>query len=80
MKEDPSSAVHTETRRLAAIMFTDIVGFSRQMGSNEARTLRLLDTHNQIIHKAVNEYHGNNHSGSLSYSPAAQHSGPSTQD
>jgi hypothetical protein len=26
MKKDPSSAVHTETRRLAAIMFTDIVG------------------------------------------------------
>jgi class 3 adenylate cyclase len=32
-----------ETRKLAAIMFTDIVGFSRQMGSNEARTLRLLE-------------------------------------
>src|SRR2546426_4689502 len=58
MKEDASSAVQTEQRRLAAIMFTDIVGFSRQMGSNEARTLRLLDTHNQIIHKAVSEHHG----------------------
>ena len=33
MKEDPSSAVQSENRRLAAIMFTDIVGFSRQMGS-----------------------------------------------
>jgi class 3 adenylate cyclase len=50
--------VHTETRRLAAIMFTDIVGFSRQMGSNEARSLRLLDTHNQVIHQAVTEHHG----------------------
>jgi len=58
MKEDTDSTVPTETRRLAAIMFTDIVGFSRQMGSNEARTLRLLDTHNQIIHKAVSEHHG----------------------
>lgn len=47
-----------ETRRLAAIMFTDIAGFSRQMGSNEARTLRLLDAHNQLIHKAVAEHHG----------------------
>ena len=36
-----------ETRKLAAIMFTDIVGFSRQMGSDEARMLRLLDVHNQ---------------------------------
>jgi adenylate cyclase len=47
-----------ETRRLAAIMFTDIVGFSRQMGSNEARTLRLLTTHNQVIQQAVAEHHG----------------------
>jgi class 3 adenylate cyclase len=58
MKEDPSSAVQSETRRLAAIMFTDIVGFSRQMGSNEARMLRLLDLHNQMIQRAVSEHHG----------------------
>src|SRR5712691_5617321 len=58
MKNDTSSAVHVENRRLAAIMFTDIVGFSRQMGSNEARTLRLLETHNQIIQQAVTEHHG----------------------
>ncbi len=31
-----------ETRRLAAIMFTDMVGFSRQMGADEARMLRML--------------------------------------
>jgi adenylate cyclase len=47
-----------ETRKLAAIMFTDIVGFSRQMGSNEARTLRLLAVHNQVIQQAVTEHHG----------------------
>ncbi len=58
MKKDPSSAVQSETRRLAAIMFTDIVGFSRQMSSNEARTLRLLETHNQIIQQAVAAHHG----------------------
>ena len=58
MKDDTSSAVHAENRRLAAIMFTDIVGFSRQMGSDEARTLRLLDVHNQIIQQAVAEHHG----------------------
>jgi len=48
----------TETRKLAAIMFTDIVGFSRQMGSNEARMLRLLETHNHAIQQAVTEHHG----------------------
>jgi adenylate cyclase len=47
-----------ETRKLAAIMFTDIVGFSRQMGVDEPRTLRLLDVHNQLIQQAVVEHHG----------------------
>src|SRR5262245_5875660 len=50
--------VHAETRRLAAIMFTDIVGFSRQMGADEARMLRLLDLHNQVIQQAVAAHHG----------------------
>src|SRR5438876_3593706 len=58
MKEDASKTVRAETRRLAAIMFTDIVGFSRQMGTDEARALRLLGTHNQIIQQAVTEHHG----------------------
>jgi class 3 adenylate cyclase len=39
-------------------MFTDIVGFSRQMSSDEARMLRLLDTHNQIIKQTVSDHHG----------------------
>src|ERR1700704_4190512 len=58
MKKDPSSAVQSENRRLAAIMFTDIVGFSRQMGADEARMLRLLEVHNQVIRHAVAEHHG----------------------
>ena len=56
--ERNTSVEQTEDRRLAAIMFTDIVGFSRQMGSNEARTLRLLDIHNQIIQQTVTSHHG----------------------
>jgi adenylate cyclase len=47
-----------ETRRLAAIMFTDIVGFGRQMGSEEARMLRLLEIHNQLVQHAVSVHHG----------------------
>ncbi len=58
MPEDPGSSAQAETRRLAAIMFTDMVGFSRQMGADEARMLRLLDVHNQVIQQAVTEYHG----------------------
>jgi adenylate cyclase len=58
MKDEANSTVQTETRRLAAIMFIDIVGFSRQMGANEARMLRLLDIHNQMIQHAVAVHHG----------------------
>ena len=49
MKDDFSGAAPVENRRLAAIMFTDIVGFSRQMGADETRMLRLLAVHNQLI-------------------------------
>ncbi|HEV8718210.1 MAG TPA: adenylate/guanylate cyclase domain-containing protein, partial [Candidatus Binatia bacterium] len=58
MKEGPPEAATAETRKLAAIMFTDMVGFSRQMGSNEARTLRLLVRHNHVIEQAVGAHHG----------------------
>ena len=58
MKKDSSSAVQSENRRLAAIMFTDMVGFSRQMGEDEVRMLRLLDVHNQTIQQVVETHHG----------------------
>jgi class 3 adenylate cyclase len=45
MPEDSAGTRPAETRKLAAIMFTDIVGFSRQMGADEARMLRLLEIH-----------------------------------
>ncbi|MGE0827005.1 MAG: adenylate/guanylate cyclase domain-containing protein [Candidatus Binatia bacterium] len=50
--------LQAETRRLAAIMFTDIVGFSQQMGADEARMLRLLEVHNRLVQQAVDEHHG----------------------
>jgi adenylate cyclase len=56
--ESVTLMLQPETRRLAAIMFTDIVGFSRQMGVDEARMLRLLDVHNQLIQHAVTTHHG----------------------
>jgi adenylate cyclase len=56
--QERSSKEAVETRKLAAIMFTDMVGFSRQMGRNEARMLRVLEVHNQIIRQAVSEHHG----------------------
>jgi class 3 adenylate cyclase len=56
MPEDSAGTRAAETRRLAAIMFTDMVGFSRQMGSDEARMLRVLTVHNQLIEQAVAEH------------------------
>ncbi|HQC26117.1 MAG TPA: adenylate/guanylate cyclase domain-containing protein, partial [Treponemataceae bacterium] len=44
--------------RLAAIMYTDIVGFSKMMGENEAETLNVLRTHNRILDEAVEACHG----------------------
>src|SRR5262249_40680419 len=58
MPEDTRSTGQAEARRLAAIMFTDIAGFSRQMGADEARMLRLLDVHNRLIRHAVAEHRG----------------------
>jgi len=58
MRNNTGGATQADQRRLAAIMFSDIVGFSRQMGVDEARMLRLLEVHNQIIQQAVTEHHG----------------------
>jgi class 3 adenylate cyclase/ribosomal protein S25 len=44
--------------RLAAIMYTDIAGFSRMMEMNEKRTLELLARHNSIIEGAVRQFRG----------------------
>src|SRR5712692_2186561 len=58
MKESPPAAAPAETRKLAAIMFTDIAGFSRQMGADEAHMLRLLAVHNQVVEQAIAAHHG----------------------
>ena len=58
MGQNIGNMAQAETRKLAAIMFTDIVGFSRQMGADEARMLRLLEVHNHIIRQAVTEHRG----------------------
>lgn len=53
----PASAT-TETRKLAAIMFTDMVGFSRLMHEDEEKGLRLMDDGNEVIAQAVAEHSG----------------------
>lgn len=55
LKEENSK----EDYRLAAIMFTDIVGFSRMMERDENKTLSVLKEHNRIIQNIVKECGGN---------------------
>ena len=45
-------------RKLAAILFSDIVGFSALMGSNEAATLRIVEANEQIHRAALARHRG----------------------
>ena len=39
-------------------MFTDVFGYSRMVGKDEKHALQLLDQHNTIITKSIQEYSG----------------------
>jgi len=44
------------TYKLAAIMFTDIVGFSKLVQDNEDRASDILDQHNEIVRPLLENY------------------------
>lgn len=46
------------SRRLSAIVFTDIVGYSALTQRNESLALRLLDAHNSLLRDIFREHHG----------------------
>jgi adenylate cyclase len=46
------------TRRLAAIMFTDIVGFTALAQANESDALKVLDRHNLLLRPFFARFHG----------------------
>jgi len=46
-------------RRLAAIMFTDIVGYTSLSQHNEALALRLLHEHRKVVRSLISRYQGN---------------------
>ncbi len=50
--------MENKEHRLAAIMYTDIKDFSRMMEMDELGTLRLLDYHNEVIKKEIQEHRG----------------------
>lgn len=47
-----------EDRRLAAIMFSDVCGYSKAMGEDEQRALFLVETHNNTIQAAAEQHGG----------------------
>jgi adenylate cyclase len=50
--------VGEERRRLAAIMFTDMVGYSSRAQADEAGALALLDRHNRLLRPIFSKFHG----------------------
>jgi adenylate cyclase len=50
--------VGQEHRRLAAIMFTDMVGFSSRAQADEAAALAVLDRHNRLLRPIFSKFHG----------------------
>ncbi len=45
-------------RRLAAIMFTDIVGYTALMAESEEKGLRARERHRALVRPLVERYHG----------------------
>ena len=48
----------SQGRRLAAILFSDIVGFTTLMGSDEAGTIRIIAANEEIHRSALGRYRG----------------------
>ncbi|MDD4872752.1 MAG: adenylate/guanylate cyclase domain-containing protein [Kiritimatiellae bacterium] len=47
-----------EERRLAAIMFSDICGYSKAMETDEKRALKLINLHNSVVQSGADQYGG----------------------
>ncbi len=56
--EPPPSGASDRSTQLAAIVFTDIVGYSRMMEHDEERTIGVLQRHNGIVLPLVEQHGG----------------------
>jgi class 3 adenylate cyclase len=56
-----SPAKSDNTRRLMAIMFTDIKGYTSMMGENESATVELLLEHREIVRASIPLHDGHEH-------------------
>jgi len=55
---NPMPAERTEQRKLVAIMFTDMVGYSALAQKNEAVALKLLEEHRELLRPLFRKYEG----------------------
>jgi len=53
-----SSEMSDKTRKLVAIMFTDIVGYTRQMSEDEQKALQLLEKNREILGRLIQRFNG----------------------
>ena len=58
LRRPATEKVEDEQRILAAIMFTDIVGYTAMMGQDEGRALSILDRNQKLIKPLVEKYNG----------------------
>ena len=58
MPTSPDTTASNPTRELAAIMFSDVVGYTAIMGRDENEALRALDTHRELLRSLVPKYNG----------------------
>jgi len=69
------SQANSSDRRLAAIMFTDIVGYTSLMQKDEGLAVKTIGRHRSVLEKYTSKYHGNilqyYGDGSLSIFPSA---------
>jgi adenylate cyclase len=54
----PSTPVENPTRRLAAIMFSDIAGYTAIMGRDERQAIRALAAHRQMLRSQLPTFNG----------------------
>lgn len=50
--------VDTSQRRLSAIMFSDICGYSHLMGQDEARAMDVLALHDRVVNSGIEKFQG----------------------
>ena len=58
MATPPDTAGSNPTRQLAAIMFSDVVGYTAIMGRDEHAALRALDAHRELLRTLVPKFNG----------------------